>query len=355
MTDRSLVDSYVGLCDELSLADHQRRRLWFAIAGQIARVEDELRNVPQATTDEIERLSQRLGVPSLRLLALRVRAAPAAGVQAQRRTVEDWPVDPKEVLVRHWDDIEEIVSRAARRLKADEEEADTVESRVKELLFADDCEIVRAFRHESSFGSYLKTIVQRTFQNLRVERSGKWHYSAAAERLGPLAKQLERLIHVDGLTSSDAISTLLASHPETTRAVLEAMLESFPARRPRPLKVAVDPTTERTAGDEPNVLVFSGERFRLSNAAAAVVNRFIEQLADGDRLLLLLLFEDDMKMPEVARVLQQPQKRLYRQRDQLFRQLRQELEKAGISRAAAADLYESIAKQSIFHFAKRST
>jgi hypothetical protein len=349
-----LVQLYLKLCEEQSLQENERRRLWFAISEQIERVEAALTNPEVATVEEIEAILDRLNVPALHALADRARRSPAGRFKPPPRVErEPWAEDPRDVLVLYWKVVEDIISRTCGRFRLDEEEADTLESKVKERLFDKDCAIVRNFRHESSFRSYLNIIVQRTLANLQVERSGKWHYSRRAEVLGPMAKDLERMIYREGYMPSEAVSVLMTSHPDVSKADLERLLSELPVKRRRPVKVSVDDVEDSLPAVSPDVLMITGERVRLSDEAAAVVRPFMERLPEDDRLLLQFLLESDMKISKIAALLKREQKSLYRVRDELFTRLRKALEKANIRRADAADLFGYISDNSDFGFVKK--
>lgn len=355
MTERGLVELYVNVCEELALNDDERRRLWFRISAEIERVESELPDPGHATFDEIAAVCERLGVPSMKVLVTRARNPSTSRTKRSSQAAsQPWHDDPRELLALYWPTIEELIGLWRQKLKADEEETDTVESRVKEALFDHDFEIVRQYRHESSFRGYLSRIVQRTFLNLRVERYGRWHHSAAAERMGPLAMDLERMIYRDGYMPGEAISVLLTSHPEITRPELQQLVEALPGKLPRLSKVPLDDVVAvLVRGSESEELLLSNERFRLSERTAAVIRRYLDGLADDDRLLLQLLFETKRTMATIARMLAREQKALYRRRDQLFAQLRRELVDAGISRTEAKDVYDYISEHWATWFAKK--
>jgi DNA-directed RNA polymerase specialized sigma24 family protein len=322
----NLVEMYVDFCEGLSLNHAQRERFWRDICDEIERVEAALPHPESATPQEIETACERVQVRRIEELALAL----------------------------HWQLVTQVVERSRWKLGADEEEGDTVESRVKLKLYANDFEVLRSFRRESSFPLYLKTIVQRTFHDLRVERFGKWHHSAAAERLGPLAKNLERLIYRDGHTQSEAISVVMTSHPEVSRGTLEKMLEELPIKQRRPAKVSMEDLEDLVSTDpESDVLIMTGERFRLSERAAAAVREFMQALEDSDRQLLQYFFERNLKISTIAQMLMRDQKSLYRHRDDLLAQLRAKLESLGIRREDAADLYRHIAKIADFGFEKK--
>jgi hypothetical protein len=325
VTEPNLVELYVKFCEGLSLSDAQRERFWLDLCDEISRVEAILADPERATTQEIE----------------------AACLRAEVRPIQEL------ALALHWPTVTEVVERSRRKLGADEEEGETVESMVKLKLYANNFEIIRNFRRESSFPVYLRTIVQRTFHDLRVERFGKWHHSAAAERLGPLAKDLERMIYREGYTESEAISALLTSHPEISRTSLENMLRALPIKDHRPTTVSMQDIEDMAFTDaDSDVLMITGERLRLSAQVAAVVRRFMEALEDTDRQLLQFLFERNLKVSTIARMLMTDQKALYRRRDDLLARLRDELKSVGIGPEEAADLYRHIAKMADFGFEK---
>lgn len=353
MAELTLVELYGEICDELALSEGERRRFWFAIAAEVERVAVALRHSEQPTFDEIARVCGRLGVPSVRELAAGTRRSSSAGEQPPRHVNALWADCPKDILVLYWAKLEEIVAKTSYKLGADPEETDTVESRVKEELFEDDCKIVRQYRHESSFLTYLTCIVQRAFADLQVERMGKWHFSACSERLGPLAKKLERMIYREGFSPSDAIAVLLTSHPEASRSQLEKLLEALPVKIRRPTKVSLEEVTAGLPASNPDILMITGERFELSERVTAIVQSFMETLADDERLLLQLLFESNMKISKIGERLKDRHKSLYRKRDGLLKRLREELLKAGIGKSEAAELYDYIAKISQFGFEKK--
>ncbi len=326
MTEPNLVELYVQFSEGLSLNEVQREQFWRDMCDEIERVEAALPDPESATSEEIEAACVRVGVRPIQELALAL----------------------------HWQMITDVVERSRRKLGADEEEGETVESKVKFKLYANNFEIIRNFRRESSFPAYLRTIVQRTFHDLRAERFGKWHHSAAAERLGPLAMDLERMIYREGHTPSEAISVLLTSHPEISRTTLEKTLEALPIKPRRPSMVSMKDIEEMISTDsDSDILMITGERFRLSERVAALVRRFMDELEDTDRKLLQFLFERDLKISTISRMLMKDQKGLYRRRDELLARLRSELEKAGIGPKDAADLYRHIAKIADFGFEKR--
>src|SRR5438874_1527675 len=107
-------------------------------------------------------------------------------------------MDPRQRLIQEWNTVERLIAATVRRRGLFGADADIFASMVKIRLFEDDCAIVRRFREESKFATYLNVIVQHTFGDFCVKRLGKWHASAAAVRAGGIAIELERMVHRDG-------------------------------------------------------------------------------------------------------------------------------------------------------------
>lgn len=343
-----LVDLYVKVCDELLLDEGARKRLWFAVSAEIERIIAKLEEPAQATFEEIERICNELNTAAIRDLAERARRPVQARIaRASDVEEEPWPENPETVIALYWNFVEELAVKLRHRFNADEEEVDTVASIVKVKLFADDCAIVRKFQHRSPFGVYLNTIVQRTFFDLRVRRYGKWHYSAAAQRLGSMGMDLERMIYREGQTESEAIATLMASHPEVSRTEMENIVKQLPVKDRRPSKVSLEHVKETIAADcKTDAAAISAEQFHLSNRATEVVRQFLENLENRDRLLLLFIFEESLTIASIAKRLGGDQKALYRRRDELLKLLRKKLAAAGIGTAEAAELLEFIGEHS---------
>jgi len=247
-------------------------------------------------------------------------------------------MDPRKLLAEQWKTIERIIASIARKRGLSEGDADAFASLVKVRLFENDCAIVRNFRNESKFTTYLTVVIHRLLGDFSVSLFGKWHASAAATRLGPLALDLERMIYREGAAVDEAIARLRAAHPDVNPHDFEELLENLPSRRRRHSTVSIEGLDELAAADSADVLVVDQERRRLGERTADLVRGFLRRLEHNDRLMLQFHFESDMQLSQVARILGIPQKPLYRRRDQLLRELRDELALDGITAAEVADL-----------------
>ena len=249
--------------------------------------------------------------------------------------------------------MERLITTTCRKRALLDADCDEFASMVKIKLFENDCEIIRRFRKESKFSTYLGIIVQRTFSDFCTKRLGKWHASAAATRGGPTALELERLVYREGMAPDEAIARLRNAHPGVTHEELTELLAGLPQRQRRPFTVSLDSSCIDVADDhDADILVVQSERRDLSERAAGVVRAFLDRLPDHDRLLLQFHFESDMQLAEISRMLRVDQKPLYRKRGQLLRELKNQLVAARITAAEIADLIGHIPEETNFGLRK---
>lgn len=258
-------------------------------------------------------------------------------------------MDPRRLLTEEWKTVERLIATTSHKRGLSDADADIFASMVKIRLFEDDCAIVRNFRGESKFSTYLNVIVQRTFTDFCVKRIGKWHPSAAASRLGPLALALERMIHREGCAPDEAVARLQMANPGLDRVTLTDLLAGLPLRQQRYSTISIEAVIDEVPGpSHADVLIVDEERRRMTDRVASVVRGFLERLDDNDRLMLQFYFESDMQLSQIARILGVQQKPLYRRRGYLLRDLRKELTLAGITAAEVADLIGHISEESGF-------
>lgn len=250
------------------------------------------------------------------------------------RTHECRFMDPRERLIEEWKTVEILVAKTCRARGLSETDTDIVATMVMLKLFENDCAVVRRFRAErnAKFSTYLGRIVLNTFGDFCTKRLGKWHASAAATRLGPIALELERLVYREQCPKDEAIDRLLAAHPQVTREELTAVLGDLRPRPRRQTAVSLETiTTEIPDTQQADVLVDENERRKLTQRTADIVRNFLTRLSDNDRVMLQYLFESDMQISTIARILRVPGKQLYRRRDHLLQELRKEMMAAGLT------------------------
>lgn len=213
------------------------------------------------------------------------------------------------------------------------EDAEDFASWAKMRLMEDDYAVLRKYRGESELRTYLTVVVTRLFHEHGRDRMGRWRNSAAAERLGQLAKDLEILVHRDGCRLAEAGERLRSAGRTTlSDTELARVLAQLPERAPlRPREVGPEPL-EMAPGtaraDEHVVAAETGER---RSVVLAALFRAMNGLEPQDRLLVRMNLAEGRSLADVARSLRVEQKPLYRRIERLRAGLRRALEEAGIS------------------------
>ena len=84
--------------------------------------------------------------------------------------------------------------------------------------------------------------------------------------------------------------------------------------------------------------LFAGDRRRASERLSSIMSAVIARLPEDERLILQLRFEGGMTVPQIARALGLDQKLTYRRIERRMRDIRRELERAGIAWRDVLDL-----------------
>lgn len=240
-------------------------------------------------------------------------------------------------LERHLDLVERVTRALGRRKCLGEEELEEFQAEVRLKMLEDDGAVLRAFRGDSSFKTYLTTVVTRLFYDFQRSRWGRWRPSAAAKRKGHEAVFLETKIQRDGLSFEEAAEMLRRNHGvERTVAELARLYGELPPRTPR--RVEGDDALEWLGTDGAvESTVHEGEMQETARRTEEILNRFLGSLSAHDRFLVRSL-GDGLQVSEVARMLGVEQKPLYRRRDRLRDELRRRLEEQGLDEERILDL-----------------
>jgi RNA polymerase sigma factor (sigma-70 family) len=253
-------------------------------------------------------------------------------------------LDPEGMLVSHLAWIEKTAAVVCRRNSVWGEDAADFASLVKLRLIEDDYAILRKFRGDSGLATYLAAVVVQLFQEHARSRWGRWRHSAAAERLGPVAKDLECLVLRDGLGLREA-GEKIRSVGRTTASDLELarLLAQLPEREPmRPVEVGAEPLEWAIAPEPADGRVTLAEREAEKARVRGAVERVMARLEPEDRLIAEMHFADRVHISDVARALGVPQQSLYRRKERLKERLRREMEAEGLSGADVLNLQAEV-------------
>jgi RNA polymerase sigma factor (sigma-70 family) len=231
--------------------------------------------------------------------------------------------DPRELLAANIPLIRQLVQRAARRNRLSEPDRQDFESWMWIRLIDNDFHVLRSFQGRSSLATYLRVVVQRSILDFRTARWGKWRPSAHAQRLGPKAVALERLISRDGVP------------PEVAAAQLSANVASLPPRHVagrRAFDVPVELVTDLAAPREtsPDEGLLAAERREAAQAVARALTWALAGIPPADRRLLWLRYGTRLTVAQIATRVGENQRSLYRKLTRLHAAIRSRLESAGL-------------------------
>jgi len=140
-------------------------------------------------------------------------------------------VDYQRLLLEHLSLIDRIVRTTGRRRHLSPPEVDDFSGFVRLRLIEDDHAILRKFKHRSSWWTYLSAVIERLSLDYCADKWGRWRPSASAERQGPAAVLLERLISRDHHSLPEAIEMIRTNHRiGLSEAELIAMWKQLPLR-----------------------------------------------------------------------------------------------------------------------------
>lgn len=237
----------------------------------------------------------------------------------------------EEQFLAHLDVIEDVIRFVCRRRRSRPDEADDFRSFVHLRLIADDYAVIRKFKGNSRFSTYLTTVIQRLFLDYRVREQGRWRPSAAARKLGPEAEELEKLISRDGYSLEEAVELVLRQEVSLSREVLTDMAARLSGRPPRRFEDAQElaemPGPDTTA----ELGLLSRERDSERSQLVELLRANLGDLEAEDRMILRLRYEQGFKIVDIAHTLQLPTKPLYRRLERLLRDLRQRLQEHRVS------------------------
>jgi RNA polymerase sigma factor (sigma-70 family) len=235
--------------------------------------------------------------------------------------------------------IADVIRDLGRRYHLSRDEQEDFAGAVHQRLIEQDYAVLRRFEGRSSLATFLRTVITRQWLDHRTREWGRWRPSADAVRLGPTAVALERLLERQRLPLEQAVEALCTRDP----ALGDHMLRELAARLPHRVtgRRHVDdtglqhsPAPDRT----PEQLLEDARAASTQATMVRALRALLATLSPREQLLLRLRYEHGATVANIARVLNEEQKPLYRQLDRLLARLRQDLEARGVSAADVRDI-----------------
>lgn len=241
------------------------------------------------------------------------------------------PKTPEHLLLENLPLIERIARHACRKYHLSPQESEDFLSEVNLKLIEDDYAVFRKFGGSCSFATYLGTVVHNFARDYMNHLWGKWRPCAEAKRCGPDAELLDRLLHRDGMTLSEATQTMIHNYKvDLTAEQIADLAERLPARVPRQ-QVGEEALASVPSRDD------SGEEHLIASERARIRKRTLEAMClelaklPPEARLILRRWSEGTTVALIARSLNRDQKALYREIDKLLGKLKAALLDRGIS------------------------
>lgn len=249
-------------------------------------------------------------------------------------------LNPEALFLEHLGWIEKVATIVCHKHGVWGDEADEFVSWAKMRLIEDDYAAIRKFRGECALKTYLATVVVRYFHEHGRARRGRWRPSAAAERLGGVAKELETLVYRDGYRLEQAGEKLrTAGRTSLSDAELARLLASLPVREPlRPVEVGSAPLDQAPDAGAADARVVAAETQARRGVVMGALTRALSRLEPEERMIARMHFGDGRTLADVARGLRLEQKPLYRRVERLRARLRAFVEEDGVSEGDVREL-----------------
>ena len=208
-------------------------------------------------------------------------------------------MDHQRLLLDHLDLIDQIVRKTGRHRHLSEAEREDFAGFVHVRLIEDDYAILRKFQGRSTWFTYLTAVIERMGFDFCAEMWGRWRPSAMAERLGPVAILLERLVTRDSHTIEEAIAMVKHHDVELTAAELRSIWDQLPARV-RTTEVGEEAAANLSGHDTSETLVEDAERRRGVERLNRTLQAAFTQIAAQDRVTIALHFDEKLSIAKIA-------------------------------------------------------
>jgi RNA polymerase sigma factor for flagellar operon FliA len=248
--------------------------------------------------------------------------------------------DAESLLVEHLPVVDRVLASLSRRYGLTPSDADEASGWVRLRLVEDDLALLRKFRGESSFATYLTVVLASLLRDYRVQQWGRWRPSAEAQRRGAVAVQLETMVYRDRRPFAEAAEALRTMGVTTDDdRTLATLLASLPERMPmRPQFVAAEATDAHAQAAPADAALLADEDDRQRETTRAIVTQAVAGLSAEDQVVVKLRFWEQMSVADIARKLRVDQKPLYRRLERTMKSLEQALRARGLDPGTLDDL-----------------
>ena len=225
--------------------------------------------------------------------------------------------------------IQKLVRHSGRRHHFSHVELQDFAGYVHVELLKDDCATLRKFQNRSSWWTFLASVIEKLALDFLIQKWGRWRPSAMAEKLGPVALLLERLVHRDGHTIEEAIEMVRTNHAVgQSDAELRALWDQLPPRS-RVLEVGEEFAVEMSSTETSEVHIEESARAQEIARLERVLHAAFEALAAQDRVMIALRYDHGLSAAEIAKVMNISVPTIHRRLDRSLKELRATLSRGG--------------------------
>ena len=247
-------------------------------------------------------------------------------------------MDYQRLLLDHLDLVDQIVRTIGRRRHLSSTERDDFASFVNLRLVDDNYAVLRKFQNRSTLWTYLATVIEHMALDFCAHKWGRWRPSAMANRLGPVAVLLERLVTRDSHPIEEAMEIVRTNHGvASSDAELRRIWDQLPIRV-RTTEVAEEAAAAVSGGEDSESIIEDADRLQsIARLQRALIAAFA-QIAPQDRVLIALRFDQDLSVAEIAKLTGSSVPTLHRRLDKSVKQLRLALTNDGFDPPEIANL-----------------
>ena len=225
--------------------------------------------------------------------------------------------------------IEKLVRISGRRHHLSHVELEDFAGYVNVELLENDCATLRKFQNRSSWWTFLATVIEKLALDFLIQRWGRWRPSAMAEKLGPVAVILDRLVNRDNHTLEEAMEIVRTNHAVgMSYSELRAMWEQLPPR-PRVTEVGEEAAAVVSSPDSSEVHVDDAVRRGNIDRLEKTLFAAFGALAAQDRVMIALRYDHGLSVVEIAKVMNSSVPTIHRRLDRSLKELRGALSRGG--------------------------
>lgn len=238
---------------------------------------------------------------------------------------------PEQLFLGHLELIEAVIAHTCRRSHFSPQDAEDFAGHVRIKLIEDNYCKIREYRGRSSFKTYLTVVIRRLLLDYQDHLWGKWRETAEAQRLGPVAIKLERLLTREGYTFEEACQILRVNEKvEMSDLELAELRGKLSPRILRHFIREEDLQAEPSRDPGPDERLQDQEKEDTRRRVRMGLKRALDTLSPEDKVLVEM--RKEFSVADIARLRGMDQKRLYRRLKKIYDELRKALERQGVRR-----------------------